>query len=161
MEINWTLIGQTIEFVLFVFFCMKFIWPPIIKAIEERQKTITEGLEAAEKGKKSLELAQSNAAEQIRETKKKVAQMMDEAVKSREKIIDSAKQEAIEEKNKILQQAKEDITSEYNKAKEKLRLEISSLVVECTQKVIEKNIDDSVTNKIVDDYVSNCKNSEK
>ena len=68
MQINWTFVGQAIEFIIFVWLCMKFIWPPIISAIEARQKDIADGLEAAEKGKRSLELATNNAKEQIKQT---------------------------------------------------------------------------------------------
>ena len=75
MQINWTFVGQAIEFIIFVWLCMKFIWPPIISAIEARQKDIADGLEAAEKGKRSLELATNNAKEQIKQTKKKVAEI--------------------------------------------------------------------------------------
>ncbi len=154
MQINWTFVGQTIEFIIFVWLCLKFIWPPIMSAIEDRQKDITEGLEAAEKGKKSLEIATNNAKEQIKQTKKQVAEIIDQANKRKTKIIDDAKQEALEERNKILSQAKEEIESEVNRAREKLRREISELAVLGARKIVEKNIDSNATSNIIDDLIS-------
>lgn len=154
MEINWTFVGQTIEFIIFVWICMKFIWPHIISAIETRQKEINDGLEAAEKGKKSLELATANAKEQIKQTKVQVAEILEQANKRKSKIIDDAKQEAMAERENILNQAKEEIESEMNRAREKLRKEVSELVVLATQKVVEKNVDASVTSNIINELVA-------
>jgi F-type H+-transporting ATPase subunit b len=153
MELNWTFVGQTLEFILFVWLCLKFIWPPIISSIENRQKDIDEGLQAAERGRKSLEVARNNAAEQIKATKKEVAELIEQANKRQAKIIDDAKSAANEERLKIIEHAKEEAEAEANRIREKLRKEVAELAVRGAEKIIKKNIDASTTAGIIDDLV--------
>jgi F-type H+-transporting ATPase subunit b len=153
MELNWTFVGQTIEFILFVWLCLRFIWPPIISSIENRQKDIDEGLQAAERGRKSLEVARNNAAEQIKATKKEVAEIMEQANKRQAKIIDDAKSAANEERIKIIEHAKEEAEAEANRIREKLRKEVAELAVRGAEKIIKKNIDASTTADIINDLV--------
>lgn len=153
MELNWTFVGQTIEFILFVWLCLRFIWPPIISSIENRQKDIDEGLQAAERGRKSLEVARNNAAEQIKATKKEVAEIMEQANKRQAKIIDDAKSAANEERLKIIEHAKEEAEAEANRIREKLRKEVAELAVRGAEKIIKKNIDASTTADIINDLV--------
>ncbi len=157
MEINWTFVGQTIEFILFVWLCMKFIWPPILSGIENRQKEIDQGLQDAEKGRKSLELAKTNAEEQIKATKKEAAEIIEQANKRKTKIIEEAKVSANEERQKILEHAKEEVEAEANRVREKLRKEVSSLIVRGAEKMLKKNIDASTTSSVIDELVAEDK----
>ena len=105
MDINMTILGQTLAFILFVWFCMKYVWPPLMAAIEKRQKEIADGLSSAERAKKDLDLAQNKAMEQIKEAKQKAAEIIEQANKRRAQIIDEANQDAMGEREKILKQA--------------------------------------------------------
>ena len=130
MEINATFVGQAVAFLIFAVLCMKFVWPPLITALEKRQKEIADGLTAAEKAKKSLELANENAKDTIRSAKVEA-----------QKIIDKASEEAQLERKKILDLAKSEIEAEKNKAREDLRSEVVSLAVAGAEKIINEKID--------------------
>ena len=130
MEINATFVGQAVAFLIFAVLCMKFVWPPLITALEKRQKEIADGLTAAEKAKKSLELANENAKDTIRSAKVEA-----------QKIIDEASEEAQLERKKILDLAKSEIEAEKNKAREDLRSEVVSLAVAGAEKIINEKID--------------------
>ena len=112
MEINATFLGQAVAFVIFVVLCMKWVWPPLMNALEKRQKEIADGLASAEKAQKSLELAKSNAADTIREAKAEAQKIIDEANKQRSAILDKAVEEATEEKRRILENAKNELECE-------------------------------------------------
>ena len=103
MELNATFIGQALAFLIFVVLCMKFIWPPVMTAIDARRKAIEEGLTAAERSKKDLELAQNRASEELKAAKKQAAEIIEQANRRRTEIIDSAKEEGNQAKEKILQ----------------------------------------------------------
>ncbi|HAR79530.1 MAG TPA: F0F1 ATP synthase subunit B [Succinivibrionaceae bacterium] len=141
MEINATFVGQAVAFLIFAAICMKFVWPPLMNALEKRQKEIADGLSAAEKAKKSLELAKSGAADTLREAKLEAQKIIDEANKQRSAIIDKATEEANLEKRKILDHAKVEIEAERNKAKEELRAEVISLAVSGAEKILDKKVD--------------------
>ena len=128
MEINATFLGQAVAFVIFVVLCMKYVWPPLMSALEKRQKEIADGLANAEKAKKNLELAKTNAAEALRQAKAEAQQIIDDANKQRAMILDRAAEEAITEKNRIVQAAKAEIEAERNKAREELRAEVIALL---------------------------------
>ncbi|NLK85232.1 MAG: F0F1 ATP synthase subunit B [Aeromonadales bacterium] len=143
MEINATFLGQAVAFLIFAVLCMKFVWPPLLNALEKRQKEIADGLSAAKKAKKSLELANENAKETIRNAKAEAQKIIEEANKTRSKIIDKASEEAQEERKKILDLAKSEIEAEKNKAREDLRSEVISLAIEGAQRIIEAKVDQS------------------
>ncbi len=157
MEINLTIIGQTLEFILFVWLCLKFVWPPIMSALENRQKDISDGLKAAEDGRRSLELAEKNAAEQLVETKKQAQDIIEQANRRKSKILDEAREEATDEKSRILTQAREEIESEANKVREKLRKEAAELAVLGAEKILKKNVDKSTTSGIIDELLDSSK----
>ncbi|PKT23092.1 F0F1 ATP synthase subunit B, partial [Klebsiella pneumoniae] len=94
MNISATLLGQAISFALFVWFCMKYVWPPLMQAIEERQKKIADGLQAAERAAKDLDLAQANASDQLKEAKRTATEIIEQANKRKSQIIDEAREEA-------------------------------------------------------------------
>uniref|UniRef100_UPI00402A95AF F0F1 ATP synthase subunit B n=1 Tax=Succinivibrio sp. TaxID=2053619 RepID=UPI00402A95AF len=141
MEINATFVGQAVAFLIFAVLCMKFVWPPLITALEKRQKEIADGLTAAEKAKKSLELANENAKDTIRSAKVEAQKIIDEANKTRSLIFDKASEEAQLERKKILDLAKSEIEAEKNKAREDLRSEVVSLAVAGAEKIINEKID--------------------
>ena len=141
MEINATFVGQAVAFLIFAVLCMKYVWPPLMGALEKRQKEIADGLTAAEKAKKSLELANENAKDTIKKARAEAQKIIDEANKTRSQIIDKASEEAQIEPKKILDLAKSEIEAEKNKARESLRAECISLAVEGAQKIIGEKID--------------------
>ena len=154
MDINLTILGQTIAFVLFVWFCMKFVWPPLMAAIEKRQKEIADGIASADRAKKDLDLAQNKAMEQIKEAKQQAAEIIEQANKRRAQVIDEANQEAMAEREKILSQARAEIEAERNRAKEELRKHVAALAVAGAEKSLERQLDDAANSAIVDKLVA-------
>ncbi len=128
MNINLTLIGQTIMFAMFVWFCMKFIWPPLVEAMAARKKAIEDGLKAAELGKEEHALAQKNAEELIESSKTQAAEIIANADKQASVMIDNAKGAASEEADKIKAQAKSELDQEVAKARNELRTRESVLI---------------------------------
>lgn len=149
MEINATFVGQAVAFVIFVVLCMKYVWPPLMNVLEKRQKEIADGLANAEKAKKNLELATSNASETIRQAKIEAQKIIDEAQKQRSMILDRATEEATNEKNRIVEAAKAEIEADKNKAREELRAEVISLAIAGAEKILEKKLDASSDHQMV------------
>src|SRR3972149_6928609 len=129
MNITATLIGQSIAFFLFVWFCMKFIWPPLTQALDDRKKTIADGLAAAEKGRRELELGEKKALETIKKAKQDAAEVIALAEKRAAEIADEAKEAAKAEADRIVGAARADIEQEVNRAKESLRAAAAELAV--------------------------------
>lgn len=138
---NATLLGQAIAFFFFVMFCMKYVWPPIMEAIEERQKKIADGLAAADRAAKDLDLAQANASDQLKEAKRAASELIEQANKRKAQIIDEAKTEAQTEREKILSQGMAEIEAERNRARDELRKQVATLAVIGAEKIIERSID--------------------
>lgn len=141
MNLNYTMIGQSITFFLFVWFCWKFIWPPLINAMRERQTTIAEGLAAAERASLDLELAQERVSDQLKEAKEEAAQLIEQARKRANSMIEEAKDDAREEGERLKEAAKADIELEMNRAKEALRTQVATLVVSGAERVLGESID--------------------
>ncbi|MBU3826484.1 MAG: F0F1 ATP synthase subunit B [Candidatus Anaerobiospirillum merdipullorum] len=141
MEINATFLGQAVAFVIFALLCMKWVWPPLMRALEKRQQEIAEGLAAAEKAKKNLELAKSGSAETLRQAKQQAQQIIDAANKQRSQILDKAAQEAQAEKSRMLEAARSEIEAEKNKAREELRAEVAALALAGAQKILLEKAD--------------------
>lgn len=154
MNINATLIGESIAFIVFVIFCMKFVWPPIMAAIEDRQKTIADGLAASDRAAKDLELAQAKAAEQLKEAKAQAAEIIEAAKKREAQMIDEAAEKAQAEREKIIASGHAEIESERNRAKEELRQQVSALAVAGAEKILERSIDESAHADILDKLVA-------
>ena len=154
MDINMTILGQTLAFILFVWFCMKYVCPPLMAAIEKRQKEIADGLSSAERAKKDLDLAQNKAMEQIKEAKQQAAEIIEQANKRRAQIIDEANQDAMGEREKILKQAQAEIEAERNRAKEELRKHVALLAVAGAEKILERQIDKAANSDLVDKLVA-------
>ena len=141
MNINLTLIGQTITFAIFVWFCMKFIWPPIVHALETRRKQIADGLAAADRGKHELELAAKRAAESLHEAKLKASEIIAQAEKRSAQIIDESKNEAKVEGERMLAAARAEMEQEVFRAREQLRGHVAQLVVAGAEKVLRREVD--------------------
>ena len=141
MNLNLTLIGQSITFVIFVWFCYKFIWPFILEAMRERQKTIGEGLAAAERAEKDLELAQDRATQELREARGEAQQIIEQARGQAAQMIEQAKTDAREEGERLKEAAVAEIEQEVNRAKEALRGQVASLAVQGAERILDASID--------------------
>lgn len=141
MNINFTLIAQAIAFAVLIWFTVKFVWPPLLKAIETRQKEIADGLAAAQEGKSALEVAAKKSETTLNEAKQKASEIIGQAEKRAAQIIDEAKANAKAEGDRIIAGAKAEIEQEVNRAKEGLRSQVSTLAVAGAEKILRKEID--------------------
>lgn len=141
MNINATLLAQAIMFALFVWFCMKLVWPPIMHALAERQKRIADGLAAADRAKHELELAAKKSAQEIRVAKEKASAIIALAEQRAAELIEEAKANAKVEGERIIAGAKAEIEQEINRAKEALRKEVAQLAVAGAEKILRREID--------------------
>jgi F-type H+-transporting ATPase subunit b len=141
MNINLTLIGQSITFGLFVWFCYAFIWPPLVGALEKRKKHIADGLAAAERGQHEQELAEKKAAEQLKKAKGQAADIIAQAQKRATEIVDEAKDDARSEADRIKAGANAEIEQEVNRAREHLRKEVVALAIAGAEKVLKREVD--------------------
>ncbi len=144
MNINLTLIGQTITFAIFVWFCMRFIWPPLVGALETRRQQIEDGLAAADRGKHELELAAKGATDKLREAKVHAAEIIAQAQEQAAHIIDEAKEAAKAEGARQLAATRTEMEQEVLRAREHLRAEVTQLVLACTEKVLHREVDAKV-----------------
>ncbi|MBJ37857.1 MAG: F0F1 ATP synthase subunit B [Gammaproteobacteria bacterium] len=141
MSINLTMLGQLVSFVLFVLFCMKFVWPPLTEIMRQRQKDIAEGLEKAAAAEAQLADANSAAEEELEEAKKQAAELIAQANARASQIVEEAKAKAGEEGERILADAQSKIEQEVNQAREALRAQVSVLAVEGAEKILEASVD--------------------
>jgi F-type H+-transporting ATPase subunit b len=141
MDINLTLLGQIVSFILFVAFCLKFIWPPLTKAIEERQGKIADGLNAAEMAKAELATAHGQVQEELNASKAQTAQLIDQANRRAAQLIEDARVQATAEGERIRQQARESIDQEINQAREMLRGQVAALAVSGAEKILKAQVD--------------------
>ena len=141
MNINATLIGQTITFFVFVMFCMKFVWPPIMNALAARKQQIADGLAAGERGKTELELAAKRATDSLREAKEKAAEVIAQAEKRAAQIVDEAKGAAKAEGDRLIVAAHAEIDQEATRARETLRENVAQLAVAGAEKILRREID--------------------
>jgi F-type H+-transporting ATPase subunit b len=141
MNINLTLFGQMVSFAVFVWFTMKFVWTPIVKALEERKGKIADGLAAAERGHHAKELAQQKAAESLQEAKHQAAEIVSLAQKRAAEIVEEAKVDARGEGERLLTAAKAEIDQESNRVKEHLREQVAQLALAAAEKILQKEID--------------------
>lgn len=149
MNFNATLIGQSITFIVFVWFCMKFIWPPVMHALEERRKKIADGLAAAEHGRHEQELAEERAKEIIREAKDQAGEIITRADKRAAEIVEEAKGDAREEGARLLTAARAEIDQEVNRAREALRGKVVSIALAGAGKVLEREVDESAHGELL------------
>ncbi|HEY6130398.1 MAG TPA: F0F1 ATP synthase subunit B [Halioglobus sp.] len=150
MNINLTLIGQMIAFVCFVMFCMKYVWPPILAAMAEREKKIADGLAAADRASHDLELAKEKAVERLKEAKQEAAGIIDAANKRGTQLVEEAKQAAVVEADRVKAAAQAEIEQESNRAREQLRGQVAALALAGAEKVLGSVIDQKVHAELVD-----------
>lgn len=141
MNINLTIIGQSISFALFVWFCMKFIWPPIIAALRERREQIGRGLEQAEQAGQQLEEAKKEAENTLMTAKKSAQEIIEQSHGRADQIVEQAKQQAVIEGEQLKEAAQSEITRQANQAREQLRGQVASLVVQGVEKVLQESVD--------------------
>ena len=144
MNINATLIAQTIMFILFVWFCIKFVWPPIMQALSDRKKQIADGLAAGECGKQELELASKSAAAEMLTAKQKAAEIIIQAEKRSSQVVEEAKGLAKEEGDRIVSMAKAEVEQEVVRAREMLRQSVADLAIAGAAKLLDLAVDAKV-----------------
>ena len=150
MNINLTLIGQMLAFVAFVVFCMKYVWPPILAAMQEREQKIAEGLSAAEQAEQDLELAKEKAVERLKEAKEEASSIVDAANKRANQIVEEAKDTARLEAERVKAAAQAEIEQEANRAREQLRSQVAVLSVAGAEKILGASIDQQAHADMVD-----------
>lgn len=150
MTINMTIIGQMISFAIFVWFCAKFVWPPIINAMQEREKKIADGLDAADRAVRDLELAQDRAKEQLKQAKQEAAGIIDQARRQANGILDDAKVKALEEAERIKAAAEAEIDRDVNQAREELRNKVASLAVAGAEQILQREVSEAANSDLVD-----------
>ena len=157
MNINATLLAQTIMFALFVWFCMKFVWPPIMAALDQRKKQIADGLAGAERAKHDLELAAKRSTEILREAKEKVGEVVTNGEKRASEIIEAAKAQAKVEGDRIIAGAKAEIEQEVFRAKELLRTQVSAIALAGASKILGREIDAKTHSDLLEKLVAEIK----
>lgn len=154
MNINATIIGQSIAFLVFVWFCMQYVWPPIMQVLSDRQKKIAEGLEDAIRASRDLELAQIKVTERLREAKEQAQAIIEQASKRATHLIDESKDQARAEGERLKVAAQADIEQEVNRARELLRAEVAALAVAGAEKILGSHLDNDVNGQLVDQLIS-------
>lgn len=154
MNLNATLIGQLIAFALFVAFCMKYVWPPLIKAIETRQANIADALASAEKAKQEQADTKVLVEQELAKAREEAQQIIDLATKRRNEILDAVTAEAEAEKAKIIEQGYAEVENERRRVQEELRQKVAALAVAGAEKIVGRSVDAAANNDIIDKLVA-------
>ncbi len=154
MNLNATLIGQSIAFMFFVWFCMKFVWPPLTKALSDRQKKIADGLAAADKAEKDLVQAHDKVAELLKNARAEAQGIIELANKRASQIVDEAKDKARTEGDQLKAAASAEIEQEANRAREALRAQVAALAVAGAERILGENLDEAANSKLVNDLAA-------
>ncbi len=150
MNINLTLLGQAISFAIFVWFCVKYVWPPVLAALEERETRIADGLAAAEKGQQDLANAEHRIEEILQDGREKAQEFINQANKRADEIVEQAKQTAVDEGERLLTAARSQIDQERNEARESLRGEVASLALAGAEQVLMREVDANAHRDVLD-----------
>jgi F-type H+-transporting ATPase subunit b len=150
MNFNATLIGQTITFIIFVWFCMKFIWPPIMNALEARKNKIADGLAASERGKHEQQLAEERAKDILREAKGQAGEIITRADRRAAEIVDEAKGDARAEGERLMTAAQSEIEQEITRVKQDLRSQVVEIALAGAGKVLEREVDAAAHAELLD-----------
>ncbi len=153
-QLGYTLIGQTVVFVIFVWFCMKYIWPPIMNALNERKAKIADGLAAAEKGQHEERLARTRAVELLKDAKEQAGEVIRQAEKRAGEIVDEAKNDAKAEGERLVHAAQAEIEQNITRAREELRGQVVTLAVAGAGKVLKKTIDEKANADLLKDLAA-------
>lgn len=154
MNLNASMLGQAISFVIFVWLCMKYVWPPLTAMLDERQKEIADGLRHSENAAKELAIAKANGAQLIEDAKRNVTELIEQGNKRRSEIVSQAQQEAEQEKARILEQGRAELEGERQKLRQELQANMADAVIESAQKLISKNLDSAANRALVDQLIS-------
>jgi F-type H+-transporting ATPase subunit b len=154
MNINATLILQSIAMLIFVWFCMQVVWPPILRALDERREKIADGLAASDRAEKALEEAQKEAETTIGEARDKAGTIVDQANQRHTQILDQAKEDALGERQRQVAAAEADIALATNQAREELRAAVASLSVLGASKILEREIDADAHRELIDKLIA-------
>jgi len=150
MNINFTLIAQAIVFAAFIWFTVKFVWPPMLRAIDARQKQVADGLAAAEQGKKSLEVSSKQAEQAIQAARTRAAEIIAQAEKRDAQMVEAAKMAAKAEGDREKAAAKADIQQEAQRAREQLREQVAALAVAGAEKILRREVDAKAHAELLD-----------
>ncbi|MBC7002722.1 F0F1 ATP synthase subunit B [Photobacterium sp. BZF1] len=154
MNLNATMLGQALSFVIFVWLCMKYVWPPLTALLDERQRVIAEGLSQTEFAAKELQLAKANGAKLLEEAKQQASGLVEQGNKRRTQIIDEAKLEAEQEKARIIAEGQTELEGERHRIREELRHEMTTLVIESAEKLISRQLDTDANRALVDKIIT-------
>ena len=154
MDINATIIGQFFTFAILVWVSMKYVWPPITKSMHDREKKIAAGLEAAERSKRELELAEHKALSVIREAKTQASQIVESANLHSAKLIDDAKTQAKHEGQRIVDMAQGEIDREVTQAKEVLKTQLATLAISGAEKIIKRHLDQKTHDDLLNELAA-------
>lgn len=154
MDINVTLIGQMLTVVVFVWFTMKFVWPPITKAMNNREKKIADGLAAGERGEHDLELARHKSVEIIQAAKVEAARVLDQANQRGDTIVEEAKEQGQAERRRLIVHAEQEIEQQTNQAKRELQQQIANLALSMAEKIVQRDIDQNLHRQWIDQAIA-------
>jgi F-type H+-transporting ATPase subunit b len=154
VNITITLFAQSLTFLVFVWCCRRWIWPPLVNAMRERQKTIANGLAASERAEKDLALAKEGAAEHLRHAKEEAQQIIEQARSRAVIMIEDAKNDARAEGERQKEAARAEIDQDVNRAKEKLRAQVAALALTGAEKILQSSIDRSRHGELLEKLVA-------
>ena len=154
MDINATIIGQFITFAILVWFTMKYVWPPITKAMHERETKIAAGLQAAEQSQRELANAELQATSILQEARQKASHIIEQANKQSSAIVEDAKSQAKLESQRIVDMAQGEIEKEISQAKEALKHQLASLAIAGAEKIIQRNLDSKTHHDLLDELAA-------
>lgn len=154
MNINLTLFGQAIAFAIFVYLCLKFIWPPVITALRERQQRIADGLAAAERGERAKELAAERAKEMIKQAKAEAAKILAQAQSQGNELIDEARQTAVNERTRIVESGHTEVQQELNRARQALREQLAGIALAGAERILEREVDAKAHQDVLDELAA-------
>ena len=150
MNINATIIGQMIAFLVFVWFCMKYVWPPIMQTLTDRERKIAEGLAAARHAQESLEQAHQQIKKEINEARGQAQLIVEQAEQRAGQIVEQAKESARQEGERLITAARAQIDQEINRAREELRRQVVSIAVAGAGKILGEKLDEAANSKLID-----------
>ena len=153
MNINATMLGQVISFVIFAWLCMKYVWPPLVKLLDERRAEIAKGLEHADDAAKELELAKANGAALVAEAREKAQSIVAQGKQRQEVMIEEAVELASKEKARIIAEGRAEIETERNRLRQELQAEMADLVIESASKLISRNLDSEANRDLVNRFI--------
>jgi F-type H+-transporting ATPase subunit b len=154
MDFNLTLIGQTIAMIVFVWFCMKYIWPPVMKAVEQRRREIADGIAAGEKGQKELAEARHGSEAILADARQKAVQVTDLAAKRGSDLVNEAKSLATSESARIVAAAKSEAQNEQARARDSLRKEVSAIALAGAARVLGREVDAKAHAQLLDELAA-------